>query len=63
MIAIISVGFTTTLLICKGLPVAVQQVSLQDTGESLWRWWQSSYHFCSHSQVSFGLENNSKFVL
>lgn len=31
MIAVVSVGFTTTLLISKGLRTVKQQVSFQDT--------------------------------
>lgn len=39
------------------------QDNLQGAWESFWRWPQSSYHFGSNVQVSFGLEKNRLVVL
>lgn len=39
------------------------QDNFQGTWASFWRWLQSSYHFWSNVQVSFGLEKNRLIVL
>lgn len=53
---------SSTMLTFWQSVIIKHQDNFQGTWTSFWRWLQSSYHFWSNVQVSFGLEKNRLIV-